>query len=70
MKAIFIKETGVRFTNGKVYDLLPLDNDGPKQANTIIVVDDNNSTLWFTNGLDYWKPLTQHRKEIIDSILL
>lgn len=70
MKAIFIRETGVRFTKGKVYDLLPLSKDDPQQANTIVVVDDNNDTLWFSDSLYWWKPITQHRLEVINNVLL
>ena len=67
MKVIFIQDTCYRFTNRKVYELMPC---SIPQANSCDVIDDQGDRLIFSNEARYWKPLEEHRMETINEILI
>lgn len=66
MKAIWISETCYRFTQGKIYELMPC---SIPQANSCDVIDDHDTRLIYPNESRYWKPLDDHRMETINEIL-
>ena len=64
--AIFIKPSGVRFTQGKTYELTPCKLN---QSTNCTVTDDNGVELTFTKDNTYWKLVSDYREEKLNQLL-
>lgn len=67
MKAIYIRQSNIRFTKGKVYELIHTTTK--RYKNAVSVIDNLGTLLTFWDIPKYWKPIEEHRQDIITEIL-